>query len=71
VKETSIFTDPAISEIVVTSGGAVLVQQEGEVGSNEIIGGEADLNRNPLTLIEAAGLPRKRSTTSAAVSEPA
>jgi hypothetical protein len=50
------FTDPAISEVVVTSDGFVLAQREGEVGANEMIGEEADLNRNLLTLIEAAGL---------------
>jgi len=50
------FSDPAISELVVTSDGFVLAQHEGEIGANEMIGEEADLNRNPLTLIEAAGL---------------
>jgi hypothetical protein len=38
------FSDPAISELVVT------------IGANEMIGEEADLNRNLLTLIGAAGL---------------
>jgi hypothetical protein len=50
------FTDPAISELVVTSDGFVLAQNEGEVGANDLIGEEADLNRNLLSLIEAAGL---------------
>jgi hypothetical protein len=50
------FSDPAISELVVTSDGFVLAQAEGEVGANDMIGEEADLNRNLLTLIEAAGL---------------
>jgi hypothetical protein len=50
------FSDPAISELVVTSDGFVLAQSEGEVGANDIIGDEADLNRNLLSLIEAAGL---------------
>jgi hypothetical protein len=50
------FSDTAISELVVTSDGFVLAQHEGEVGANEMIGEEADLNRNLLTLIEAAGL---------------
>jgi hypothetical protein len=50
------FSDPAISELVVTSDGFVLAQHEGEVGANEMIGEEADLNRNLLTLIDAAGL---------------
>jgi hypothetical protein len=50
------FSDPAISELVVTSDGYVLAQTKGEVGANDMIGEEADLNRNLLTLIEAAGL---------------
>jgi len=50
------FSDPAISELVVTSDGFVLAQTEGEVGANEMIGEERDLNRNLLSLIEAAGL---------------
>lgn len=50
------FSDPAISELVVTSDGFVLAQTEGEVGANDMMGEEADLNRNLLTLIEAAGL---------------
>ncbi len=50
------FSEPAISEMVVTSDGFVLAQTEGEVGANDMIGEEADLNRNLLTLIEAAGL---------------
>lgn len=50
------FTDPAITELVVTSDGFVLAQSEGDVGTNDLIGEEADLNRNLLTLIGAAGL---------------
>ena len=50
------FTDPAISELVVTSDGFVLAQHEGEVGANDMLGSEADLNRNLLELITAAGL---------------
>jgi hypothetical protein len=50
------FTDPAISELVVTSDGFVLAQTEGEVGANDLIGSEADLNRNLLELIGTAGL---------------
>jgi len=53
------FTDPAISELVVTSDGFVLAQSEGEVGANDMIGEEVDLNRNLLTLIEAAGLTQE------------
>ena len=50
------FSDPAISELVVTSDGFVLAQHEGEVGANDLLGSEADLNRNLLALITAAGL---------------
>ena len=50
------FSEPAISELVVTSDGFVLAQAEGEVGANEMLGTEVDLNRNLLDLIEAAGL---------------
>ena len=50
------FSEPAISELVVTSDGFVLAQTEGEVGANEMPGTEVDLNRNLLDLIEAAGL---------------
>ena len=50
------FSDPAISELVVTSDGFVLAQSEGEVGANDLIGEETDLNRNLLSLIQAAGL---------------
>lgn len=50
------FTEPAISELVVTSDGFVLAQAEGDVGANDLIGSEADLNRNLLDLISAAGL---------------
>jgi hypothetical protein len=50
------FTEPAITEVVVTSDGFVLAQSEGEIGANDLIGTEADLNRNLLELIEAAGL---------------
>ena len=50
------FSEPAISELVVTSDGFVLAQAEGEVGANDMLGTEADLNRNLLDLITAAGL---------------
>lgn len=50
------FTEPAISELVVASDGFVLAQQEGDVGANDMIGSEADLNRSLLDLINAAGL---------------
>lgn len=39
-----------------TSDGFVLAQHEGEVGANDMLGTEVDLNRNLLDLIAAAGL---------------
>ena len=50
------FSDPGISELVVTSDGFGLAQRDGEVGANDMIGEEWDLNRNLLDLIVAAGL---------------
>lgn len=50
------FAEPPISELVVTSDRFVLAQTEGDVGANDFVGTEAELNRNLLTLIEAAGL---------------
>lgn len=50
------FSEPAISELVVTSDGFVLAQAQGGVGANEMLGTEVDLNRNLLDLITAAGL---------------
>jgi hypothetical protein len=35
------FSEPAISELVVTTDGFVLAQREGEVGANDLIGSEA------------------------------
>ena len=64
------FSDPAISELVVTSDGFVLAQHEGEIGANEMIGEEADLNRNLLTLIEARrGSQKTRCASSDASNE--
>jgi hypothetical protein len=56
------FSDPAISELVVTSDGFVLAQTAGEVGANEMLGSEVDLNRNLLDLIEAAGLSEEETS---------
>lgn len=39
-----------------TSDGFVLAQAEGEVGANDLVGSEQDLNRNQLSLIHAIGL---------------
>jgi len=53
---------------VVTSDGFVLAQSEGEVGANDLIGEEVDMNRNLLTLIQAAGLTEDECANSAASS---
>ena len=50
------FSEPATAELVVTSDGFDLAQTEGEVGANDMLGTEVDLNRNLLDLIAAAGL---------------
>ena len=50
------FSEPAISELVDTSARSVRAQGAGEVGANEMLGTEVDLNRNLLDLIAAAGL---------------
>jgi hypothetical protein len=55
------WTEPAISEVVVTSDGFVLAESEGQVGANDMIGTEADLNRNLLTLLDAAGLTEEEA----------
>ena len=50
------FSEPAISELVVTADGFVLAEREGQTGTNEMFGTEVELNRNLLDLITAAGL---------------
>lgn len=49
-------SEPTINELVVTSDGFVLAERTGQVGANEMIGTEEDLNRNLVSLIESAGL---------------
>jgi hypothetical protein len=41
------FSEPAISELVVTSDGFVLAQTEGEVGANEMLGSEVGSQPQP------------------------
>lgn len=53
------FSDPAITELVVASDGFALAQREGEVGANEMIGEETDLNRNLLLLCRYCPRPAK------------
>ena len=50
------FSKTAITEIIVTSDGFLLARAEGEVGANHFIGSQADLTRNWLALLAAAGL---------------
>ncbi len=51
-----VWSKPSIAEMVVTSDGFVLAQNEGHVGFNTIIGTAADLERNWNNLLRAAGL---------------
>ena len=53
------FVDPAIREINVTSDGFVLPRAEGDFGANRFIGNYADLLRNWLHLVGAAGLSKR------------
>ena len=50
------FSKTAITEIIVTSDGFLLARAEGEVGAHHFIGSHADLTRNWLALLAAAGL---------------
>ncbi|HVB11986.1 MAG TPA: hypothetical protein VNE86_02550, partial [Nitrososphaerales archaeon] len=40
------FTDPAINEMAITSDGFVMAGHEGDIGLNDMIGTDEDLNRN-------------------------
>jgi hypothetical protein len=53
------YTDPHITEMAVTSDGMVLAQQSGDVGMNDMVGSETDLQNNWKRLCEAAGLDAK------------
>ena len=53
------FVDPAITDISVTSDGFVLARAQGDVGANRFIGNYADLLRNWLRLVGAAGLSKR------------
>jgi hypothetical protein len=50
------YTNPAITELVVTSDQCVLAQHSGDVGANDFMGGYSDLRNNWQNLIQAAGL---------------
>ena len=56
------YTSPAINELVVTSDGFVLAEHVGEVGANDMIGGESDLLRNWNNLLDVAGLTPEERT---------
>ena len=61
------YTNPAINELVVTSDGFVLLEHVGDVGTNDMIGGESDLLRNWNDLLDAVGLtPEERTEAEAA-----
>jgi aminoglycoside/choline kinase family phosphotransferase len=61
------YTNPAINELVVTSDGFILLEHVGDVGTNDMIGGESDLLRNWNDLLDAAGLtPEERTEAEAA-----
>jgi hypothetical protein len=53
------WTEPAIAELVVTADGLVLAHREDDPSAPEIIGQESDLDRNLMSLIEAAGLTQE------------
>jgi hypothetical protein len=50
------YTCPGIASIIVTSDGAVLAMQDGDIGYNEFVGHVSDLERNWKNLLNAAGL---------------
>src|SRR5438270_7868023 len=50
------FVSPSITEIVVTSDGFVLIEAEGQVGANQLIGTYCMLFRNWINLLAVVGL---------------
>jgi hypothetical protein len=56
------FTDPTIEDMVVTSDHFVLAQVEGDIGYNEFIGHESDLESNWKRLLIAADLTNEEMT---------
>ena len=50
------FTQPSISELVITSDGCVLARHKGDIGYNDFIGARSDLERNWNRLLDVAGL---------------
>jgi hypothetical protein len=50
------WTEPRITELHVTSDGHVLTRHDGDCGCDHYVGSAADLERNWIRLLEAAGL---------------
>jgi hypothetical protein len=50
------YTQPSISELVITSDGSVLARHDGDIGYNDFIGARSDLERNWKRLLDVAGL---------------
>jgi hypothetical protein len=50
------WTDPAITELVITSDGLLMAQVEGDIGANHIEGEWTDLQRNLIGVSDAADL---------------
>ena len=50
------YTQPSISELVITSDGCVLARHDGDIGYNDFIGARSDLERNWNLLLDVAGL---------------
>jgi hypothetical protein len=53
-------TKPVINSMIVTSDGFVLAELKGDLGYNEFLGAESDLNRNWTALLDAAKLTMKQ-----------
>lgn len=50
------YTQPSISELVITSDGCVLARHDGDIGYNDFIGARSDLERNWKRLLDVAEL---------------
>jgi hypothetical protein len=53
-------TKPVINSMIVTSDGFVLAELKGDLGYNEFLGAESDLNRNWTALLDVAKLTLKQ-----------
>lgn len=52
------YTQPSISELVITSDGCVLARHDGDIGYNDFIGARSDLERNWNRLLDTAALSK-------------